>query len=275
MNNNCIYIIENSINNKKYIGKTINIKKRMSNHFSKTASKRDKGKVLYKAMKKHGPENFSYRVLEDRLSDSEWPSREVYWIEVYSSMIPNGYNMIDGGTEPPRMCGDDHPLTKITEEIAMEIISTIKDTEMLMKDIAKKFGVSIDVISRINLGLNQKVYDGVSYPVRPLSKISNHIEEIIELLSLWTMSCKEIADIYGVSKSTIKAVNNGQNWLVENIEYPIKPPHVGASKETYAKAYKMIKLKKDTKEIVNSTGLSKTRIERIQSGVYDKYLISM
>ena len=64
-----IYLIENKINEKKYIGKTyLNIEKRWKQHCND--SKRF-NRPLYQAMKKYGIENFSINQLAAAEIDSK------------------------------------------------------------------------------------------------------------------------------------------------------------------------------------------------------------
>ena len=95
--NSGIYKIENLINHKIYIGKSIDIRGRWS--FHKCASHWDNSsKILYQAFKKYGLENFSFEVLENiNPSDKELLNqKEQYWIKYYDSYY-NGYNQTKGG----------------------------------------------------------------------------------------------------------------------------------------------------------------------------------
>jgi group I intron endonuclease len=56
-----IYRITNTVNGKCYIGSAVNLKKRKQQHFSGSNT----NKVLKRAMKKYGPENFTFEVLEE------------------------------------------------------------------------------------------------------------------------------------------------------------------------------------------------------------------
>ena len=62
-----IYLIQNKINNKVYIGLSVNIEERWQHHRSlylKTDSK-EVNKPLYLAFRKYGIENFDFKILEE------------------------------------------------------------------------------------------------------------------------------------------------------------------------------------------------------------------
>ena len=63
-----IYLIENKINGKGYVGLSVNMQRRWWDHRSKSMTsnkKEDLDKPLYKAMRKHGLENFKLTILEE------------------------------------------------------------------------------------------------------------------------------------------------------------------------------------------------------------------
>jgi group I intron endonuclease len=87
-----IYKIVNSINGKFYIGKTIKtVEKRFSVHIYN--AKRGGDTHLYRSIRKHGPENFSYTILESVISKEILNDREKFWIQ---ELKPE-YNMTKGG----------------------------------------------------------------------------------------------------------------------------------------------------------------------------------
>lgn len=98
-----IYKIENSINDKIYIGLTK--KKRPTDRFSqhryqaRHLKSTDKS-LLHKAMAKYGVDNFSFSIIEE-VDNNIMPQREQYWIEYYNSITPNGYNITKGGEGTP------------------------------------------------------------------------------------------------------------------------------------------------------------------------------
>lgn len=98
MNKKCgIYIIKNSINNKVYIGQSVNIEARWLAHkYSATNVKsNDHHTQIHKAMYNLGVDNFFYEVLELCEID-ELNVKEIFYIEKFNS-YRQGYNMTLGG----------------------------------------------------------------------------------------------------------------------------------------------------------------------------------
>lgn len=97
-----IYKIENLINNKKYIGKSINIEKRFKSHIQESFNKNKKSynHLIHQAIRKYGVENFSFITIEE-CDDEKLNEREIYWISYYDCCIldggDKGYNMTRGG----------------------------------------------------------------------------------------------------------------------------------------------------------------------------------
>lgn len=87
-----IYKIENLINGKIYIGQSIEIEKRWKKHL---AAQDDF--LIHKAIRKYGKNNFNFTILEE-CDIMDLDRKECYWINYYNTIIPNGYNMITGGS---------------------------------------------------------------------------------------------------------------------------------------------------------------------------------
>ena len=83
-----IYLIENIITHKKYVGKhsTNNLD---DNYFGG-------GVYLNRSIKKYGKENFRKKILE-LCNESNINEKEIYWIEKKNSIKPGGYNLTIGG----------------------------------------------------------------------------------------------------------------------------------------------------------------------------------
>lgn len=88
-----VYMTENTINNKRYIGKRI----------CKCDIENDKylgsGKILKQAIKKYGKENFIKTTLEICETEDELNNKEKYWIKYFDACNNDlFYNIAEGGT---------------------------------------------------------------------------------------------------------------------------------------------------------------------------------
>ena len=89
-----VYKVTNSVNGKIYIGRTKHsLIKRLNEH--KRGCKTEKGcRLLFRAMRKHGVDNFSIELLETCLSFNEMKKREGELIKFHDSCNPLiGYNL--------------------------------------------------------------------------------------------------------------------------------------------------------------------------------------
>lgn len=91
-----IYMIENILNGKFYIGKTVKtVEERFKQHIR--CAKRGVNRKLYDTMNHYGIDQFVFYVIEDNIqSEDVLNEREKYWITKLNA-IENGYNMAEGG----------------------------------------------------------------------------------------------------------------------------------------------------------------------------------
>ncbi len=90
-----IYKATNLINNKIYIGQTINsLKQRKSRHIYESDNGCDY--CLHRAIRKYGANNFKWEVLCCCFTIDGLNEMEVYFIALYDS-FENGYNLTSGG----------------------------------------------------------------------------------------------------------------------------------------------------------------------------------
>lgn len=110
-----IYKITNNLNNKSYIGLSINVEQRWQRHKSNydNIDNKEYGKALYRAFRKYGIENFTFEIIEE-CQESDLSNKEIYWISYYDT-FSNGYNETPGG-EMICVGGENHPNHKLTEE---------------------------------------------------------------------------------------------------------------------------------------------------------------
>lgn len=91
-----IYKITNTLNNKCYIGQSINIENRWKQHIYESKNLRRHYKI-HLALSEFGIENFTFEVLEEcPLDTNVLNERERYWIKYYNS-FEEGYNATKGG----------------------------------------------------------------------------------------------------------------------------------------------------------------------------------
>lgn len=98
-----IYIMENVINKKIYIGKTIgSAEERFKQHIweAHNENKPIYNSCLSRGIRKHGDDAFRYAVLADNIDDDELGLVEEHYINMYRSDDPEiGYNMSPGGND--------------------------------------------------------------------------------------------------------------------------------------------------------------------------------
>jgi group I intron endonuclease len=100
-----VYRITNEVNGKQYHGVSVAPAIRVLGHLGLRHSSFHKySKLIKAAVEKYGLENFSFKVIliasEDYCYDVE-PKI----IEAYNSLVPNGYNIAEGGDRPPNARG--------------------------------------------------------------------------------------------------------------------------------------------------------------------------
>lgn len=151
-----IYKITNLINNKCYIGQSVDINRRFSNH--KSYKLKNSDYPLYQAFRKYGIENFSFEVIEE-CSIAALDEREIYWIDYFDSYY-HGYNQTTGGNS-----GNKNNVIKISKEDIELIYYLLMYSPLSQKEIAEMFEVGQDTISEINHG-KTRINPKLSYPLR-------------------------------------------------------------------------------------------------------------
>lgn len=133
-----IYMIENMINAKKYVGQTVfTLQKRWNEHKKDASSEKNCKYPIHKAIKKYGVDNFKISVLEDDVDNNELNTREQYWISRLDTYIlnGNGYNCTLGGEG--------------TREIDYEEVYKLWDQGLSIADIYTKLNRDRGVIRQI------------------------------------------------------------------------------------------------------------------------------
>ena len=262
-----IYKITNNINGKIYIGQAKDSKKRFSSHCKQSDC------LIDLAIKKYGKENFSMEIIESQIEN--YNEREKFWIKQLKSKVPNGYNISDGGEEPPIFYGIQHPTASIkTQEKLEQIILSLIETKKSYFEIAQEFGTNKKTVLGINHGFRY-FNPSLSYPLRKNpninGKLTNEdVENIIEELKYSYDSNTNIGLKYGVSEHTIRNINSGLAHHKKNILYPIRPVNAVRSKVSYDQLIEIANLLKNTKisirEIAKQYKIDKSVVDNINKG---------
>lgn len=178
-----IYSITNIVNNKKYIGQSININSRISAHKTHLKNNKHSNEYLQNQYNKYGIQNFLFEVVEyvdiDKLDE-----REVYWIEKFSTMDRSkGYNLESGGNT-----------NKIISDEAREK-KIGKNNPMYGKKHSKEF---VEMIKLRNRGSSELLTE------QDVSDIKQSVLKGIQQ--------KELALKYNVKTSTISKIVRCANW---------------------------------------------------------------
>lgn len=195
-----IYKIRNTVNNKVYIGKTIQkLECRIHDHFSKWSNCRK----LKSAIEEFGQEAFEISILEDNIPYPLLDDKETYYINLYNS-ITEGYNIKEGNS---KFRG------RKTHSISKEIRERIKEDYLngiSPLDIAKHFKVGTTSIYNIlsESGVNKRYNKGGFN-----SKSKINLEELIRLKRLGYKTIY-LANYFGVYKSSIKRYINRHKDII-------------------------------------------------------------
>ena len=151
-----IYRILNKITQKCYIGesKCLNINRRWNQHKKTIENNKGYCPALRDAVIKYGIENFIFTVIIVCFDDDRFKYEKEYIIK-YNSVVPNGYNLTNGGEGGGGFQGKKH-----SEEVKNKIKNSLKqkyiDNPELKKQLSERNKIVMknpEVKERIKLGI--------------------------------------------------------------------------------------------------------------------------
>ena len=179
-----IYRTVNDINEKLYVGKTVNsLQERWKEHLSESERERAKNRPLYRAMRKYGIEHFHIELIEE-CSDAIVNDREIYWIEYYGT-FKNGYNATIGGDGKHYI---DYDMVEYNYNIYQN-----------MTEVAQQMNISTDAVAYI---LKQR-----HIPIKTTQDISR--EKFGKPVSCIDKTTKEVI-------KTFPSIAEASKWLISN-----------------------------------------------------------
>lgn len=215
-----IYKWTNLINNKVYIGQSINIEARKAEHI-KLSKDLTYTTNIAKALRKYSIDNFTFEILEE-CNVNELDNKESYWINYYDSLNKDkGYNMIEVGAIP-NSTGSNNPMSKLTEEEVLDIRIKIYINKIDSLTVFNQYSnkISFDTFRKVRDGYTWRNVDSsmitsieVNRQDKPKAKLTK--EEVLEIRKRSeTESLNEIAKDYSykVNRNSIKRIINYKTW---------------------------------------------------------------
>lgn len=163
-----IYKIENNINNKVYIGQTINTNG-FNGRYSYNLEENTHNEHLKNSILKYGIENFNIdKEFDIANSQEELDEKEIYWIEYYNSTDPNfGYNKKEGGYGGVLSDESKLKISK-TKQTNRKLITKIIIKNMKLYGKSKFYGFDV---------ANYNINDYVNIPLNLILK-NNNLDEL-------------------------------------------------------------------------------------------------
>ena len=91
-----IYKITNTVNNKVYVGQTRRTFEQRKKQHLKSFKEQKTRTALINSVISHGVDKFIFNIIEE-CNDDNLDEREIFYINEYNSIVPNGYNIQLGG----------------------------------------------------------------------------------------------------------------------------------------------------------------------------------
>ena len=194
--NGFIYKITNKLNNKVYIGQTIQKPiERFYQHCAKKCDKYILNMVIHKAIFKYGKDNFTFEVIEE-VPRQQLNEREEYWIKYYNSYT-DGYNSTKGGQKGNK------PFKNIDNKVIIEQYQQGKS----LRTIGKMFNIDKATVKSILIRNNIKLRTTRTYKLSQEDR-ANIILDIKQGLSRNTIVSK-----WNISKSYLSQLINSQRRI--------------------------------------------------------------
>lgn len=193
-----IYCVTNKLNNKSYIGQSVNVEKRWKDH-TDNLNYSYKKFAFQNAIVKYGPDNFIWQVIEEFETLDECNDAEEFYVAYFNTLAPNGYNLLPGGNN--RKC---HESTK------KKISETLKTTGSF---VGKKGPAHPNYGKKLSAARIAKLVINNSGDNCTIKKINSTIAREIYLEYINNQT--KIIDLvtkFGIAKNSIRNILNKKSW---------------------------------------------------------------
>lgn len=223
-----VYQIQNIINNKIYIGITINCEKRWKRH--KLQAHQKNKYAIHCAILKYGEDNFEFKQIEECINWDKACERERFWILYLKENNYQLYNETDGGEGSfgVRRYGSNNSnygkkmkphvkqqllihRRKLSDTQILEIKSLYATNNYTQTELSKIYKISLTQIHRI---VNGKSWGDKSHD-EILTKKNLTIDDVLQIKSLYATgnyTQKELGIKFNCTSSHINRIINGKRW---------------------------------------------------------------
>lgn len=219
-----IYCYTNTVNNKKYIGQTINPIQRYNAHKSSYQNINDKeyNSLLHRAFRKYGFDKFIYEILVQDIDDINILNElEIYYINKFNTQTPNGYNVEKGGKNCKKPKTLEHRKkeiwgqAKLTEEEVIKLRIAYQNKKSPTEIYEKEYKNRLHYNSFLNIwsGRRYSLIMPEVFQTGHHTKLTNEIvKQIRQDRKNNNLSYDKLAQKYGVSKGTIADIIKQRTW---------------------------------------------------------------
>lgn len=220
-----IYIIQNLLSNKIYVGKAADPQDRWKRHVIFAEGGKEKYpehfQYIHASMAKYGKDKFTFQIIEEFENEAECFDAEEFWIRFFRSWDKSyGYNLTTGGEGTSGKIVSEQTKDKIRIKATGRLHS--EETRNKISEAGKLRTNSPETRKRIsdsNKGRKITPEQTLANSLRqrgelsPTASFTNiQVAEIRELLQ--TKTVKELAQRYNVSVSTISHIKNNRTYKV-------------------------------------------------------------
>lgn len=219
-----VYLIHNIVNNKVYIGKSQNPAKRWKKHIVVAFCKRKIEKFyIHHAIKKYGPDNFIFSIIQKFEEQKVCDEAEKYWIVFFDTKNSKfGYNLTDGGEGCYGRVYSEETKEKIRVKATGRKHSAETKEKIRQLNIGKRQSKeSIEKTRQANLGkkLNEDHRRKISEATVGKKKYRLTKEQVIEVRRLYekeNWSQRAIADLFGMRLANVSFIVTYRTWKTFN-----------------------------------------------------------
>ena len=244
MSEKVVYEIVNEINGKKYIGSTVDKKRRWREHKRRLRGNYHGNQHLQRAYNKYGSDSFKFIVIEQVDKISDLVQREQHYMDTLEPEynIKPKADKSEFSEKTRKKISEWHKGNKLSEKTKKKI-SEAKKGNKLSAEIKRKISEAQsgknnplygkhhseetkEKIRKANKGKNNPNY-GKEHSEETKEKMSEahkgekntsskltdkKVKVILHLLDGDCFTCKEIGKMYGVSKGTVNKISTGRTW---------------------------------------------------------------